>query len=60
MMNVKLWQVALAALVAAAVAQAQTSENEVQDQGVEGFTEPIRKLDLIPPEPGIITILTAH
>jgi RND family efflux transporter MFP subunit len=60
MMNVKLWQVALAALVAAAVARAQTAENEVQDQGIEGFTEPIRKLDLIPPEPGIITSLTAH
>jgi RND family efflux transporter MFP subunit len=61
MMNLKLWLIALAAIVAAGVAQAQTSENsDVQDQGVEGFTEPIRKLDLIPPEPGIITNLTVH
>jgi RND family efflux transporter MFP subunit len=60
MMNLKLWLIALVAIVAASVAQAQTSDNDAQDQGVEGFTEPVHKLDLIPPEPGIITSLTAH
>ncbi len=60
MRNLKVWQVALAAIVAATVAQAQTSDSEVQDQGIEGFTEPIRKLDLIPPEPGIIASLSVH
>ena len=60
MMNLKLWQVALVAMAAASVARAQTSDTDVQDQGVEGFTEAVRKLDLIPPEPGIIASLTAH
>jgi len=60
MRNLKVWQAALAAIVAATVAQAQTSDSEVQDQGIEGFTEPIRKLDLIPPEPGIIASLSVH
>jgi RND family efflux transporter MFP subunit len=60
MMNVKLWQVALAAIVAASVARAQTSDSDVQEQGIEGFTEPVRKLDLIPPEPGIIASLAAR
>jgi RND family efflux transporter MFP subunit len=60
MLNLKLWQVALAAIVAASIAQAQTSDSDVQDQGIEGFTEPIRKLDLIPPEPGIIASLAVR
>jgi RND family efflux transporter MFP subunit len=60
MTNAKLWQVAMAALVVVGVARAQTSDNDAQDQGIEGFTEPIRKLDLMPPEPGILTSLTAH
>jgi RND family efflux transporter MFP subunit len=60
MRNLKLWQVALAAILATSVARAQTTDSDVQDQGIEGFTEPIRKLDLIPPEPGIIVGLTAH
>ena len=42
------------------VAQGQTVEDSGQDQVVEGFTEPIRKLDMIPPEPGIIDSLTVH
>ena len=37
-----------------------TSDNEVQEPGVEGFTRAVRKLDLIPPEPGIITSLAVH
>ncbi len=60
MTKLKLWQFALAAIVAASVARAQTSDNEVQEPGVEGFTEAVRKLDLIPPEPGIITSLAVH
>jgi RND family efflux transporter MFP subunit len=60
MMNLKLWQVALAALAVAGVARAETSDTDVQEQGVEGFTEPIHKLDLIPPEPGIIASLAVH
>ncbi len=60
MMNSKLWQIALVAIVAASVARAQTMDSDMQDQGIEGFTEPVRKLDLIPPEPGIITTLTVH
>jgi RND family efflux transporter MFP subunit len=59
-MNVKLWQVVFAALLAAGVAQSQAPDNDVQDQGVEGFTEAFHKLDLIPPEPGIITSFAVH
>jgi RND family efflux transporter MFP subunit len=60
MMNLKLWQVVLASIVAVSVARAQTSDNDVQEQGIEGFTEPVRKLDLIPPEPGIIASLAVR
>jgi RND family efflux transporter MFP subunit len=60
MMNLRLWQVALVALAVAGVARGQTSDSDVQEQGVEGFTEPIHKLDLIPPEPGIIASLAVH
>jgi RND family efflux transporter MFP subunit len=42
------------------VAQGQTVDETAQDQVVEGFTEPIRKLDLIPPEPGILASLNVH
>jgi RND family efflux transporter MFP subunit len=42
------------------VAQGQTIEEDLSEQVVEGFTEPIRKLDLIPAEPGIIESLNVH
>ena len=60
MRNSKFWQVALLAIAVAAAAQAQTSDSDAQDQGIEGFSEPIRKLDLIPPEPGIIASLAVR
>jgi RND family efflux transporter MFP subunit len=41
-------------------AQAQMTEDLVHDQVVEGFTEPYRKFDLIPPEQGFIASLTVH
>jgi RND family efflux transporter MFP subunit len=47
----------LLTLLAALAARGQASQNESPDQDLEGFTEPIRKLDLIPPEPGIIAKL---
>ena len=56
----KLWQAALLTFLVAGAAQGQTSQNETQDQDLEGFTEPVRKLDLIPPEPGIIASLAVH
>ena len=59
-MNVLLLPAMLMLLSGVGVAQGQTVEDSGQDQVVEGFTEPIRKLDLIPPEPGIIASLTVH
>ena len=55
MTNKRLWQAALLTFLVVGVAQGQTPENDLQDQDLEGFTEPVRKLDLIPPEPGIIS-----
>jgi RND family efflux transporter MFP subunit len=43
--------------LAAGVASGQVAEEAVQSQGTEGFTEPFRKFDLIPPEVGIISRL---
>jgi len=60
MTHTKLWQAALLAFLVAGVVQGQTPQNDSQDQDLEGFTEPIRKLDLIPPEPGIIASLLVH
>jgi RND family efflux transporter MFP subunit len=57
MTYMRLWQAALLAFLAAGIAQGQT---DTQEQDLEGFTEPIRKLDLIPPEPGIIASLAVH
>jgi RND family efflux transporter MFP subunit len=55
----KLWHAIVLTLLAT-TAQAQAPQNESLDQDLEGFTEPIRKLDLIPPEPGIIASLLVH
>jgi RND family efflux transporter MFP subunit len=57
MTHARFWQAALLTFLAAGVLQAQT---DTQEQDLEGFTEPIRKLDLIPPEPGIIANLSIH
>jgi RND family efflux transporter MFP subunit len=54
MTQTRLWQAALLAFLVAGVAQGQTDS---QEQDLEGFTEPVRKLDLIPPEPGTIACL---
>ncbi len=50
----------LMSLPAAGDVRGQYVEDTIQDHVVEGFTEPFKKLDLIPPEPGIITSLTVH
>lgn len=60
MTNTKLWQAVVLALLVAGVARGQKPEPELQDQELEGFTEPVRKLDLIPPEPGVISSLTVR
>jgi RND family efflux transporter MFP subunit len=59
-MNFLLLPVLLMSFSGAGVAQAQIDDDAIQDQLVEGFTEPIRKLDMIPPEPGVISSLTVH
>ena len=53
-MNLLLLPSILMSLSGLALHKAKSIDDTVQDQVVEGFTEPIRKLDLIPPEPGII------
>jgi RND family efflux transporter MFP subunit len=60
MTHPKLWCAIVLAFLTAAAARAQGPQNESPDQDLEGFTEPIRKLDLIPPEPGIIASLLVH
>lgn len=60
MTHTRLWQAALLALLIAGAAQGQTAQTDAQDQDLEGFTEPIRKLDLIPPEQGVISSLLVH
>jgi RND family efflux transporter MFP subunit len=57
MMKLNCWSAALLTLALVGVANGQPASDEPQDTGIEGFTEPIRKLDLIPPEPGIISSL---
>lgn len=58
MTNTKLWLAILLTLLTLGVARAENPEAaDLQDQDLEGFTEPVRKLDLIPPEPGIISSL---
>jgi RND family efflux transporter MFP subunit len=52
--------VLLVLLLAVGAGQAQVAQNESPEQDLEGFTEPIHKLDLIPPEPGIIASLLVH
>jgi RND family efflux transporter MFP subunit len=55
----RLWHAALLTLLVAAMARGQAG-GDSQEQELEGFTEPVRKLDLIPPEPGIIATLSVH
>jgi RND family efflux transporter MFP subunit len=50
----------LIALSGVGVNQSEVAEDDIQDQLVEGFTEPIRKLDLIPPEPGVLASIKVH
>jgi RND family efflux transporter MFP subunit len=57
-MNFLLLPTILMSLSGTGVAQGQSLDDAVQDQIVEGFTEPLRKYDLIPPEPGVISSLT--
>lgn len=60
MTHSKLWHVLLLTLWLAATARAQNTPTESPEQDLEGFTEPIRKLEFIPPEPGIIASLLVH
>jgi RND family efflux transporter MFP subunit len=60
MKHTKLWQAVVLTLLVVSAAQGQTSQNDAQDQDLEGFTEPIHKLDLIPPEQGTIASLSVH
>ena len=59
-MNFLLLPTMMMALSGVGVSQAQTIDETVPDQLVEGFTEPIRKLDVIPPEPGILASIKVH
>jgi RND family efflux transporter MFP subunit len=59
-MNLLLLPAMMMSVSGVGAAQSQTVEDSMQDQAVEGFTEPIRKLDLIPPEPGTIASLAVH
>jgi RND family efflux transporter MFP subunit len=56
----RLWLATLTVFLAASIAQAQTTEGEPPDQDLEGFTEPIRKLDVIPPEQGVLSSIKVH
>ena len=53
------WTVLLT-LAMAGIVRGQSASEKPQEAGIEGFTEPIRKLDLIPPEQGIISSLKVH
>jgi RND family efflux transporter MFP subunit len=59
-MNAMLFSALMMSLSAASDAQSTTADDAMQEQVVEGFTEPIRKLDLIPPEPGTVATLTVQ
>jgi RND family efflux transporter MFP subunit len=59
-MNAIMLSALMMSLSAAGDAPNQAADDAAQEQVVEGFTEPIRKLDLIPPEPGIIASLTVQ
>jgi RND family efflux transporter MFP subunit len=59
-MNAMLLSALMMSLSAAGDAQSPIVDDAMQEQVVEGFTEPIRKLDLIPPEPGTIASFTVQ
>jgi RND family efflux transporter MFP subunit len=59
-MNAIMLSVLMMTVSAAGDASNQAVDDAAQEQVVEGFTEPIRKLDLIPPEPGTIASLTVQ
>jgi RND family efflux transporter MFP subunit len=60
MTHTKIWLALLLAVLAVGVVEGQAPPTDSQEQDLEGFTEPVRKLDLIPPESGVIASLNVH